>query len=67
MSDLKKVEEKHIEAGCYCCGGESESEACDVVKLARALDEAKERLRWAGLSDSAKNANRILEEVAGDS
>jgi hypothetical protein len=58
MADaLKRIEEKHT---CF----EHPDGPCDVVKLARALDDAIEALKRHGIYIEAEQAERTLEEVA---
>ena len=68
MSDLERIEAKHWgrpglgKEYCTICGGES---PCDVVKLARALENA--RMNFAAISfwQWEEECERVLHEVAG--
>lgn len=85
MSDLKRIEEEHRPinpAGTDICGPCLTRPPCDVVKLARALDEGKTRFRLLAkrllsvtaienpeiqeLISHADAAERTLREVAGE-
>ena len=61
---LKRIEEKHSTGTCRMTV-HKEGQPCDVVKLARALDEAAGVLRRHGWPMCAFAAERTLEEVAG--
>ena len=67
---LKRIEEKHagnryLEFPNGCCAGSP----CDVVKLARALDEIVEDAKAGVINrglNSVQDAERTLKEVADD-
>jgi hypothetical protein len=67
---LKRIEERHWPVGgLRYCGGCRDAHMrdgpCDVVKLARALDDAIEALKRHGIYIEAEQAERTLEGVAG--
>jgi len=75
MTDaLKRIEEKHKQGrtpkpprhrgAMWCYGCNKEGHPCDVVKLARALDEAIGIAKLLGVDASAKEWERVLREVA---
>lgn len=68
MSALKRIEEKHQPYGEHpgCPEYQQLGDPCDVVKLARALDEAADMLRRHGWPICAFALKRTLEEVAGE-
>ena len=76
MSHLERIEKKHWGRHgrdridyCNVCGGEA---PCDVVKLARALDEIRENGHHRDCNDDclpdcpACTAERALAEAAGE-
>ena len=75
MTDLEQIEAKHSAEGDHGDGCFDEDglphDPCDVVKLARALDEVLEYIREGGHVNrgfnSVQDAERTLEEVAGES
>lgn len=74
MSDaLKRIEEKHhrarykvVSEGRWFCQVCALPEPCDVVKLARALDEAICYLEDEDYPATVESLKRTLEEVAGE-
>jgi len=70
--NLKRIEEKHRESPVrgtddtgYCYEDDLPY-PCDVVKLARALHEAMEQLRYHLARNAADDAERTLKEIAND-
>lgn len=65
---LKRIEEKHIDTpyadGFLYCTECEKDVPCNVIKLARALEEASALLEGEGYH--ARQFRRTLEEVAGD-
>lgn len=75
MNCLKRIEEKHSTESVshmsllhdYCPVCNKRGLPCDVVKLARALDNIRDGARWGMAHDQiVGKAERALEEVAGD-
>ncbi len=68
MRALKRIEEKHLPYGDHrgCPEHQQLGDPCDMVKLARALDEAAGVLRRHGWPMCAFEAERTLEEVASE-
>lgn len=65
MNDaLKRIEDWHLQAApCSRCP----KDPCDVVKLARALERARATFASChGYEGMARDAERTLEEVAGE-